>query len=405
MIAATAMCAAAATEAAAQTPPGSIVLNNQLQLGDVITGVTLDVVDVEEQVTVTNAAQGNALSGAVQNDSLTLNSTQTLRGDVRATTTMTLGGDTSGVVNATTQARGNYLAVGAYGADADVTAVQDVDEVEIGAASTVTDETARLLGGAYVQSAAIANAVAMGGEGATIQGSVDQTSAATVRASNFLGSQYIPAQADFSSQAIANAVAVNSDLASNQSLSVRQRSRGDIVEAATSTNSGNAWDLAGRANASANQAVFANQGGALITATDQANASRVRAASVVTAYDFGAATAQARGVGNEVSAGNNDVYLEFDNVQLNNGQIDASAQFSGGTGYDAYVGADAAGNAVTGYACSECEGFIDARNSQTNTADVTATATATTQGSTRAVLAGANAVGNTATFYVSRPGN
>ena len=50
MIAATAMCAAAATEAAAQTPPGSVVLNTQLQLGDVIAGETLDVVDVEEQV-------------------------------------------------------------------------------------------------------------------------------------------------------------------------------------------------------------------------------------------------------------------------------------------------------------------------------------------------------------------
>ena len=405
MIAATAMCAAAATEAAAQTPPGSIVLNTQLQLGDVITGVTLDVVDAEEQVTVTNAAQGNTLSGSVENDSLTLDSTQTMRGDARATTTLTLGGDTDGVVNATTQARGNYLAAGAYGADVTLDSAQEVDEVEINAATIVTGEDARLLGGAYVQSAAIANTVAVGGEGAAVQGSVDQTSAATVRASNFLGSQYIPAQADFSSQAIANAVAVNSDLASNQNLSVRQRSQGELVEADTSANSGNAWDLAGRANASANQAVFANQGGALITATDQANASRVRAAAVITAYDFGAATSQARGVGNEVSAGNNDVYLELDNVQLNNGQIDASAEFSGGYGYDAYVGADAAGNSITGYACSECEGVIDARNSQTNTANVTATASATTQGSTRAVLAGANAVGNAATFYVSRPGH
>ncbi|WP_333592473.1 holdfast anchor protein HfaD, partial [Brevundimonas sp.] len=163
------------------------------------------------------------------------------------------------------------------------------------------------------------------------------------------------------------------------------------------------WDLAGRANAAANQAVFANQGGALITATDQANAGRVRAATVVTAYDFGSATAQARGVGNEVSAGNNDIYLEIDNLQLNNGQIDASAAFSGGTGYDAYVGADAVGNSVTGYACSQCEGYIDARNTQTNTANITATTTVTTQGSSRAVIAGANAVGNAATFYVSRP--
>ena len=74
-------------------------------------------------------------------------------------------------------------------------------------------------------------------------------------------------------------------------------------------------------------------------------------------------------------------------------------------GVDAYVGAEAAGNSITGYACSQCEGYIDARNSQTNTANITATTTVTTQGSTRAVIAGANAVGNTATFYVSRPGH
>lgn len=405
MIAATAMCAAAATEAAAQTPPGSIVLNNQLQLGDVVAGETLDVVDVEEQVTVTNAAQGNSLSGTVENDSLTLDSTQIMRGDARATTTMTLGGDTEGVVNATTQARGNYLAAGAYGADVTLDASQEVDDVEINTSTVITGEDARLLGGAYVHSAAIANTVAVGGEGASVEGSIDQTSAATVRASNFLGSQYIPAQAEFTSQAIANAVAVNSDLASNQNLAVRQRSTGDIVEADTSANSGNAWDLAGRANAAANQAVLANQGGSLIAASDQANASRVRAATVVTSYDFGAATAQARGVGNEVAAGNNDIYLELNNIQLNNGQIDASAEFSGGTGYDAYVGADAAGNSITGYACSDCQGYIDARNSQTNTANVTATTSVTTQGSSRAVIAGANAVGNAATFYVTRPGN
>lgn len=405
MIAATAMCAAAATEAAAQTPPGSIVLNNQLQLGDVVAGETLDVVDVEEQVTVTNSAQGNSLSGTVENDSLTLDSTQIMRGDARATTTMTLGGDTEGVVNATTQARGNYLAAGAYGADVTLDASQEVDDVEINASTVITGEDARLLGGAYVHSAAIANTVAVGGEGASVEGSINQTSAATVRASNFLGSQYVPAQAEFTSQAIANAVAVNSDLASNQNLAVRQRSTGDIVEADTSANSGNAWDLAGRANAAANQAVLANQGGSLIAASDQANASRVRAATVVTSYDFGAATAQARGVGNEVSAGNNDIYLELNNIQLNNGQIDASAEFSGGTGYDAYVGADAAGNSITGYACSDCQGYIDARNSQTNTANVTATTSVTTQGSSRAVIAGANAVGNAATFYVTRPGN
>ena len=405
MIAATAMCAAAATEAAAQTPPGSLVLNEQLQLGDVVAGEVLNVVDAQDQVTVTTTARGNEISGAVQNDSLTATSRQTLRGSTTASTSLTLGGDTAGTVTAVTQARGNYLAAGAYDANLELSSRQDVDDVYVGAASEITGEEARLLGGGSVQAAAIANTTAIGGETAVIAADIDQTSAATVRAENFMGSRYVPGSAEFSSQALANAAASNGDLASGQALTVRQRSSGESVEADTSANAANAWDLAGRANAGANQAVFYNQGGALVVASDQGNAGRVSASGVVTAYDFGAATVQARGVGNELSAGNNDIYLEIDNVQLNSGPIDASAQFSGGNGYDVYVGADAAGNVVTGYACSECQGVIDARNSQTNAASVTAVAGATVQGSARAVVAGSNAVGNSATFYVSRPAN
>src|SRR5690606_38185463 len=71
-IAATALCAAAATEAAAQTPPpdDSVVLNQQLQLGDVFSHQTLNVVDPQEQVTVSTSAQGNSASGAVENGSI-----------------------------------------------------------------------------------------------------------------------------------------------------------------------------------------------------------------------------------------------------------------------------------------------------------------------------------------------
>ena len=59
------LCAAAATEAAAQD--GTIVLNQQLQLGDVFAGQTLNVVDSQDQVTVQTSAQGNSASGAVYN--------------------------------------------------------------------------------------------------------------------------------------------------------------------------------------------------------------------------------------------------------------------------------------------------------------------------------------------------
>ena len=406
-IAATALCVAAATSvatpASAQSQDGTIVLNNQLQLGDVIAGQTLNVVDASDQVTVSTSAQGNTFTGAVQNDSITLDSTQRMEGDARATTTMTFGGDTDAVVNATTQAGGNYLAVSAYDSDLSVDADQVVTDGEISASSTITGNDARLLQGGTVSVSAISNTVAAYGEGATVVGTISQASSATVRAANLAAAQYIPAEADFSTQALANAVTSTSDLASNQTQTLVQRSTGDLIEAGTAVSVGNAWDLAGRANAGANQAIYTNQGGSLVTTTDQSNSARVTADASVSAFDYGAATAYARGAANEVVVGNNDIYVEIDNTQFNSGGVDVSASFSGAVGYDAYVGADAVGNSVTGYACSTCEGYLDADNTQTNAGDVRATAQTTVSTSGRSVITGANAVGNAATFYVSRP--
>ncbi len=401
------MCVAAATEVAAQTPPpgGTIVLNEQLQLGDVFSHQTLNVVDAQEQVTVNTSAQGNSASGAVQNGSITVQSDQDMRGDAVATTDMTLGGDTYGVVTATTQARGNYLAVSAYDADLTLDATQSNTGGLASATSRLGEDDARLLGGAAINAAAISNTVAVYGEGSSVNGTVDQSSSAIVRAYNRIETQYIPAGASVSSQAIVNAIQVTSGQTSGQNLNLIQSSTGDFIEAESSANAGNAWDLAGRAHAAANQAVLYNEGGSVVVTSSQDNNSFVRAAATTTAYDYGRAEAHARGAANELSVGNNDIYLEIDNSQFNTGGVDVTATFSGTNGYDVYVGAEAVGNSVTGYACSECAGYLEARNNQSNGGDVSATANTTVAGSTRAVITGANAVGNSATFYVSRPSN
>jgi hypothetical protein len=402
-IAATALCVAAATEAAAQD--GTIVLNQQLQLGDVIAGQTLNVVDSQDQVTAGTSAQGNSASGAVYNGSITVQSDQTMQGDAVATTDITLGGDTWGAVNATTQAGGNYLAVSAYDANLTLDATQTTDDGLISAATEVGDSGARLHAGAAVGASAISNTVAVYGQSSFVSGTIDQSSSAIVRSFGRIESQYIPAEASVTSQAIANAIAVNSDQTSGQDLGIAQRSFGSFIEAEASANAGNAWDLAARARATANQAVLYNEGGSVVTASDQRNSSFVRASALTTAYDHGRAEAYARGAANDLSVGNNDIYVEIDNTQFNTGGVDVTATFSGTNGYDVSVGADAVGNNVTGYACSTCEGYLEARNTQTNSGDVSAVANTTVAGSNRSVITGANAVGNAASFYVSRPGN
>lgn len=407
MMAATALCAAVATEAAAQD--GSIVLNQQLQLGDVISGQTLNVEDAQDEVAVNNAAQGNSLSGTVQNEALDLTSSQSMQGDARAATTLGLEGDTGGPVNASTQARGNALSAGAYGADLTIESDQQVGPSEVAASALVTGSAPRLLGGASISTTAIANQTALGGTGSRIEGVLIQGSEAGVRADILAETQYVPATAEFISQSTGNAVAVNSGSdaggGASQALTVRQRQAGDIVTASTSANAGNAWDLAGRARATANQTVMYNQGGSVVVGTDQSNLSQVRASSVVTSYDFGAATANAAGAGNQVSIGNNDVFLQIDNAQVNSGGVEVVSSFVGTNGYDAYVAAEATGNAVTGYACSQCDGSMDVANAQTNTGDVSANASTTVRGAGRSVVTGASAVGNSATFYVSGPSN
>ncbi|MDP3656385.1 MAG: holdfast anchor protein HfaD [Brevundimonas sp.] len=403
MIAATALCAAAATEAAAQD--GAIVLNQQLQLGDVFAGQTLNVVDSQDQVTVQTSAQGNSASGAVENGSITVQSDQDMRGDAVATTDITLGGDTWGEVNTTTQAGGNYLAVSAYAATLTLNATQSNTGGLVSATAEIGDDTARLHAGASVGVSAISNTVALYGEGSVVSGSIDQSSSAVVRSFGRIESQYIPAGASVTSQTIVNAVAVNSGQTSGQELSVVQRSTGDFIESEASANAGNAWDLAARARATANQAVLYNEGGSVVTASDQQNSSFVRASALTTAYDYGRAEAYARGAANELSVGNNDIYVEIDNTQFNSGGVNVTATFSGANGYDVSVGADAVGNSVTGYACSECAGYLEARNAQTNSGDVSAVANTTVAGSNRSVISGANAVGNSANFHVSRPGN
>lgn len=402
MIAATATCAAIATEAGAQD--NSIVLNNQLQLGDVVAGQTLNVVDASDQVSVTNAAVGVSLAGGADGRDALVVSTQEMRGDARGTVDLTLGGDTAGVVGVTNQARGTYLGATAQGGAAVSIDAAQTTSGDVAAASTITGSNARLLAGGTISTGAVGNTVAAGGDQTVIRMGLSQTQSGSVRATTFVGSQYIPAEADFSAQALGNAVQTTGVSASSQQLGIRQRSTGPLIEAGTSANAGNAWDLAGRANAGANQIIVANQGGAIVVETDQGNTSRVRAEAIVTAYDYGAATSYARAVANEVQAGNNDVYVEIDNTQLNTGGVEASASFAGTNGYDVYLGADAVGNSVTGYACSTCAGYIDATNSQTNNGNVTATATATVNGQGRAVIGSATATGNSATFYVSRPG-
>lgn len=407
MMAATATFAALATEASAQQTPtcdpqaGETCSSTQTQTGDVTGQVDLNV--SVDQLTVSTSAQGNALSGGVTGTSASLVSRQSMTGATVAPSTVIVNGEADGQLSVDTTARGNYLGVTTDRATFAVDASQSATGDRVEAGTYVQAPNGRVLQGGFATSTAVANTVALGGPSSSLTGVIDQRAQTTVFAETVADVQYIPAPGTFSSQAVANAVQTNTTGASHQDLAIRQSNAASTTEARTDVYVDNGWDLTIGANAGANQAITANAGGSMLIQTDQANAGRVRADARVQTNLQGQTVLAARSVANETVAGNNDIYLKLDNTQLNTGGVEANATYVGVNGYDAYVGSDAVGNAVTGYACSQCGGDVNVNNTQTNSGNVTATTNATVS-SGRTAVVGANAVGNSASFYISRPG-
>lgn len=340
MIAATATFALAATETTAQETPlcdpqtGSTCSSTQTQSGDVTGSVNLNV--TVDQLEVTNSATGNSLAGGIEDSSGSLASRQTMTGATRADTTLVLNGESDGVIGSTTLARGDYLGVSTDGASFAVDAAQVATGDDVTARTVVQSPTGHMLAGGFVGTAAVANSVALGGPSSSITGAADQSAQTTVLAETVADVQYIPAPADFSSQAVANAVQASTTGASHQDLTIRQTNAASTIEARTDVYVDNAWNLAARAKAGANQTVLSNAGGSLVAATDQTNRGRIRADSRVQTNLQGQTTVSARAVANEVIAGNNDIYLELDNTQLNTGGVEATATSVGVSGYDTY---------------------------------------------------------------------
>jgi hypothetical protein len=395
-----------ATFAAAGTSfSQTIVLNDQTQAGDIFADQTLNVVDLDDQVTATTTATGNSLSGAVMNGSLDLTSTQTMTGDAGALTTMNADGTISGQVTLATEAVGNTGDAGAYGADMTAAVTQTTGAVDITARTEVFGDTAHTEGGNSVSATAIANSQAFGmSTGATSTMAVTQSSDALTQADVEVYTQYIPAPAAYSAVATTNNVSTAGSDGTTQTLTTSQTMTGPRTQASSFVSAANAWEIQGSTAAVANNVAATNENGSLEVDATQSNASFVQADSVVLSYDYGMASSQAYGVGNSTLAGNNGPYVEIDNNQFNSGGVEATATFEGNGGYDAYASSVAMGNATTGYACSDCQGTLIARSSQTNTNSISSSSTIDISGSGRAVVGNSTAVGNSASFWVTTPG-
>ena len=404
MIVATATFAGVATSATSAHAQ-AVVLNGQIQAGDIFADQTLNVVDMDDQVTAVTSATGNAVSGAVEGGSLDLTSSQSMQANATAQTTLNATGTISGQVTLMTEAVGNTGDAGAYGADLTAAVTQTTGAFDITARTDVFGAIAHTEAGDSVGATAIANSQAFGlSDGAIAGMTVTQSSDALARADVEAYTQYIPDGAAYSAAAISNNVSSSGSNGAQQILVTAQTMTGARTQASTFVSAANAWEIQGSTAAVGNNVAATNEDGSLEVNATQSNQSYLQADTVVLAWDYGLASAQAYGVGNSNLVGNNGAYVEIDNTQFNSGGVEVSADFQGDSGYDSYASSSAIGNAVTGYACSECQGTLIARNSQTNTNGVSSTSTVTLTGSGRSLTGTSTAVGNSASFWVTSPG-
>ena len=393
----TALCAAATSAllsvlAAPAFADPSEVTNTQVQLGDVFSQQTLDVVTADSTTAVTTAT-GNGSLGAVENGSAHVVSSQTLSGSLTAQTRLNVSGSPGDTTALSTAATGNSGDAGVTNGALTGTFTQSVTQAPLGTGLTaraqIEGEFAQ--GGDVSESTqAIANSQGFGLTASTSNVAITQSNSADLIADGGAIMQYVSGTAIVSAATVGNNVTAVGVDASSMTYAATQTNTGSLTQASKFTAYGTSQETVTSATASANNVNSSNEGLLLDATVSQTNSSYVRAQAEETSFEFGSASTTAYGVGNTSLAGNYGAELHFDNNQINSGGgIESVASFSGDTGY----------------ACSQCTGTMSVTNHQTNSADVGATNTLALTGGARNVTGVSTAVGNSGSFYVSAPHN
>jgi len=386
---------------ATSQPLPSTVYNDQVQLGDVFSEQTLDVVEVTDGVSATTTATGNSADFTVDTGDLDVRSNQTLQANVRADTHVNVSANAGAVSTLTTAATGNTGDGGVVAGTHTGVYNQATEAVSISARSHLEAPDAQA-GDISSSVQAIGNSQGLAASYGAAGVRVNQVNNATVASDGGGNVGYVAGTSNFTATTAANNVTV-AGVGSGQRLEINQTNNADVTQASQFTAYGNAYLSTTQATATGNNISAAEEGPLLDVTSNQENLAYLRAEAVSSGYEFGAGSAVAYGVGNSMVAGNVGLATVVDNNQVNDGGgIDSIASYSGNQGYDASSSATAIGNAATGYACSDCSGSVSVNNRQRNAAEVGATAT-TSVASGRSATGVANAVGNTASYYVSRP--
>lgn len=386
------------------------ISNIQVMTGATQAAQTLNVTENDGLTQATSQALGNQFMGGNDSVNATLSASQALSGNVGSIVEINgvNGGDEDislgTPIYATTQANGNYTAMTVSNAELAATGTQQSTATQVEARTAISAPNNAAYG--PDQTMGDANAEVNDTSFQVTNGRLDsqmvQTSNTEALANTSVTMHYSPSPEVYTAEATNNYYGSYSDQQGSQAHNVQQTVDGQTVSR-SELYGGNVWNPTVQSTAIGNNTNIVNAGGSLDVTNSQTQSltGYVQSQGYLAADQWSTANVAASGVGNSVTAGNNDVSLHLDNTQVSSGGVDVSAEFAGNSGYDGYVTADAIGNQAIAYACSECQAQMGVTNNQTNNSDVSATATATVNAG-RSIVSTAHATGNSATFYVSR---
>jgi len=382
----------------------SVVNNTQTQTSPVTTSQTLNVVDASGATTGVTDSTGNSLTGAVTSGSLSITSTQSLTADVTSNSTLNVVTSAGPSTTLNTATTGNTVDVETVTGGGPVTGSlsQSVGAVNILATNSISASGAQT-GSLSTGVQAIANSIGVATDSSPVAVTTVQSSAAVVNAEDGGTLTYTPGVAALTASAVSNNLTGSGSGGASQTLNATQTNTGTLTQAGEYAYFGNAQAPQTAATASDNNISLTGQSGALTVVAKQSNGAYTQAETILSSYEFGGAQASAYAAGNSVLAANAGPYTSLDTTQTNTGGVVASSSFIGNNGYDATSSATAMGNAATGFACSSCGGVISVNNSQISSGGVSATSSIELSSTSRSTTGTSTAVGNNATFYVSKP--
>ncbi|MBW8882897.1 MAG: holdfast anchor protein HfaD, partial [Asticcacaulis sp.] len=299
-----------------------VVDNTQDQEGDVLASQTLTVVENDGLTQGEASATGNHMLGGNTAVDASLYNYQFARGnisgDVRITGTNAGDEDLSlgTPVFAASQGVANYASWVVQ--DGNLSAMNNHQDSQAATVSATTHITAPN-NAIYVSGEGDATAVVNQTSYQVTNGRLDaaswQTSATDSKANVSAIVHYSPSPNAYNASASNNYYSSLSEDRGSQEHETHQDTSG-VTQARSEVFGGNMWLVTSQGTAAANTVDLQNQGGSLVVDNHQSQTGGVQAQSVVQTYEYGEAHSTASAVGNQMTAGNNDIYVRIDNDQV-----------------------------------------------------------------------------------------